>query len=155
MGIEHLDEVMEIERLSFPTPWSRGAYQREILDNSYARYIVALLGGRVVGYAGMWVLMDEAHVTNIAVHPDYRHLGIGERILRELIRRAYAAGADKMTLEVRVSNVVAQNLYKKLGFAFRGIRRGYYTDTHEDAMIMWRNGLGEDKNLAQEGRAES
>jgi len=152
MGLEHLDEVMEIERLSFPTPWSRGAYQREILDNSYARYIVALLGGRVVGYAGMWVLMDEAHVTNIAVHPDYRHLGIGERILRELIRRAYAAGADKMTLEVRVSNVVAQNLYKKLGFAFRGIRRGYYTDTHEDAMIMWRNGLGDDKNLAEDGR---
>jgi len=134
---------MEIERVSFPTPWSRAAYQREILDNSYARYIVALLDGKVVGYAGMWVLMDEAHVTNVAVHPDYRHLGIGERILRDLMRRAYAAGADKMTLEVRVSNLAAQNLYKKLGFVFRGIRRGYYTDTHEDAMIMWRNNLGD------------
>ncbi len=91
----------------------------------------------MIGYGGMWIIIDEAHVTNIAVCPAYRGRKFGERLLRRLIAEAIAQGAGKMTLEVRVSNYQAQGLYRKLGFADAGLRRGYYTDNQEDALIMW------------------
>ncbi len=146
MRLEDLDEVVEIERLSYRTPWSRRAFLSELRDNAYADYIVARQGGRVVGYAGMWLLCDEAHITNIAVHPAYRGRKIGDLLLTHLERRAAQRGMKSMTLEVRPSNPVAQALYSKHGFVPRGIRRGYYSDTREDAIIMWKDDLdGGDK----------
>lgn len=91
----------------------------------------------IVGFAGLWLMVDEAHITTIAVHPDYRGQGVGETLLSALIGIAYEIGARMVTLEVRVSNAVAQNLYRKYGFKEAGIRRRYYSDNHEDALIMW------------------
>lgn len=91
----------------------------------------------IVGFAGLWLMVDEAHITTIATHPDYRHRGLGELLLTALIDIAYDIGARQVTLEVRVSNTVAQNLYRKYGFHEAGIRRRYYSDNQEDALIMW------------------
>ncbi|WP_053957866.1 ribosomal protein S18-alanine N-acetyltransferase [Sulfobacillus thermosulfidooxidans] len=141
MYMADLDAVMGIESHSFPTPWSRNAFQTELLENTFATYLVVEFHGKVVAYGGMWIILDEAHVTNIAVHPDYRGHHLGEAIMMGLIERAKHAGVVRMTLEVRRSNLVAQNLYNKLGFVQLGVRRGYYTDTREDAFIMWKDPL--------------
>lgn len=138
MKLRHLPEVLAIERVSFPTPWTRQAFVFEILYNECARYVVALAGGRVVGYAGMWVLVDEAHLTNIAVHPEWRGLGLGRALMEEMLARARSFGVRAMTLEVRPSNLPAVRLYASLGFVERGRRKGYYADTGEDALIMWK-----------------
>lgn len=132
-----LDRVMAIEQLSYQTPWSRGSFEREVSDNPTATYIVVERDGEVCGYAGMWVLLDEAHVTNIAVHPEYRRQGLGHGMLAELARRAEQLGVHQLTLEVRPSNHSAQSLYTKVGFVARGRRKRYYSDTGEDAIIMW------------------
>lgn len=137
MRVEHLSRVLEIERASFPTPWPRDAYLQEIKGNRLASYIVAKVGEEVVGYAGMWVILDEAHITTIAVDPRYRRQSIGERLLVALIDEAMRRGARWMTLEVRKSNMAAQSLYRKYGFRDIGIRRGYYSDNREDAIVMW------------------
>jgi len=139
-----LDEVLEIERQSYPTPWSRNAFHSELTANLYAHYFTARIDGMLVGYFGMWVFFDEAHITNIAVNPKFRRQGIGEQMLRFAFRKARELGATKMTLEVRLSNYGAQNLYRKLGFQDRGIRKGYYSDTNEDAIIMWKDDLSPD-----------
>lgn len=143
MTCDHLDEVLAIEQASFPTPWSRYAFTYELQENEFAHYIVALVQGRVVGYAGMWIVLDEAHVTNVAVHPEFRRRRIGRRLMQELMRRAALLGARRMTLEVRTSNRAARRLYAALGFVERGRRRGYYTDTNEDAVVMWKDSLGD------------
>lgn len=137
MQLADVDGVTEIERQAFITPWSRDSFVRELTENIYAHYMVARAGQRVVGYAGMWVVLDEAHVTNVAVHPDWRGRKVGERLMAALMEQARRLGATRMTLEVRASNHVAQSLYRKLGFRSSGIRPGYYTDTREDAVIMW------------------
>ncbi|MGB9839841.1 ribosomal protein S18-alanine N-acetyltransferase [Thermovenabulum sp.] len=139
MTEEDLKEVIEIEKRSFTNPWSKYAFLSELKENRFSTYIVIRAEGRVVGYGGMWIIFDEAHVTNIAVLPEYRGLGIGELIMRTLIDLAKKRSVMKMTLEVRKSNFVAQNLYQKLGFKPTGIRRGYYTDNNEDAIIMWKD----------------
>jgi len=141
MQLDDVAMVMEVEVLSFPTPWSQAAFLSELLTNSYAHYFVAAVGARVVGYGGMWLIIDEAHITNIAVHPEYRSRKIGEALLLCLMGKAKELGAIAMTLEVREKNAVAQNLYRKHGFVPRGIRRGYYNDTGEDAVIMWKDEL--------------
>jgi len=138
MRLEHLDRVVEIEQVSFPSPWSRGVFAYELVQNSFAHYIVAAMGGKVVGYAGMWLVLDEAHITNVAVHPGYRRKKIGRSLMVEIIRRAALMGINRMTLEVRPSNAPARCLYAALGFEERGRRKRYYTDTNEDAIIMWR-----------------
>ncbi len=137
MTAADIDEVLEIERLCFPTPWSREAFRIEIEQNRCAHYFVAVCQDKIVGYGGMWVIIDEAHITNVAVHPSYRGRGIGEAIMRSLIEAAISLGAVRMTLEVRVSNKIAQNLYEKLGFRAVGIRKRYYSNNNEDALIMW------------------
>lgn len=129
--------LVEIERLSFTTPWTAAAFHNELQDNALAHYTVAERGSRVIAYCGMWLIVDEAHVTNIAVHPQYRGKRIGEVLLTYVMTLARLKGADKMTLEVRPSNKAALNLYKKLGFVHEGTRSGYYQDDHEDAWIMW------------------
>lgn len=144
MELRHLGGVLDIERRSFPTPWSERAFISELTQNAYAHYVVALRGAHVIAYAGMWLILDEAHITNIAVHPTERGQGLGEAMLMELQGRAGAHGCRRMTLEVRPSNTVARALYRKHGFVARGMRPGYYSDTREDAIIMWKEGLGED-----------
>lgn len=141
MGLEHLDQVLEIEKVSFPSPWSRSAFAYELLQNNFACYLVALAGDRVVGYGGMWLILDEAHITNIAVHPDWRMKQIGRALMREMMRLAVTLGINRMTLEVRPSNAAARRLYTLLGFGERGMRKRYYTDTNEDAIIMWNDDL--------------
>lgn len=141
MQMNDLDEVMEVERQCFTTPWSRYSFVCELKDNQFSHYIVAKYMGKIIGYAGMWIILDEAHVTNVGVLPEYRGGGVGELLMRSLIIAAKEHGAKKMTLEVRKSNYVAQNLYSKLGFEPVGIRRGYYLDNREDAVIMWKDSL--------------
>jgi len=134
-----IDQVLEVERLSFPSPWSKNTFEMELRDNLFAHYFVAIQGEAIVGYAGMWIVLEEAHVTNIAVHPDFRGLNFGKKLACELIVQAFKLGSDRITLEVRVSNLVARKLYKGLGFYEAGIRKGYYSDNNEDAVVMWKN----------------
>ncbi|MBB3112078.1 ribosomal-protein-alanine N-acetyltransferase [Paenibacillus phyllosphaerae] len=129
--------IVAIEQEAFTSPWTAEAFVNELTKNHFARYMVMAYYGEVIGYGGMWTIMDEAHVTNIAIRHDYRGRGLGHRLLTELQRVAVMYGAERMTLEVRVSNHVAQRLYQKMGFEPAGIRPGYYSDNQEDALIMW------------------
>lgn len=137
MRADDVSGVHEVEQECFTLPWSRKAFEAELDDNDLAHYLVIEDEDRIIGYAGVWIVLDEAHVTNIAISQSYRRRGLGERLLVELIRCAKQYGALSMTLEVRVTNSAAQKLYEKLGFVKRGIRRQYYSDTKEDALIMW------------------
>jgi ribosomal-protein-alanine N-acetyltransferase len=134
---EHIDEITVIESICFKIPWSRESIREEIVDNNLAIYLCAKADGRIAGYAGYWKVIDEAHITNIAVHPEYRQKGIGSMLVKGMIDICTKTGIDKMTLEVRKSNIKAQGLYKKFGFKFAGIRKAYYSDNREDAVIMW------------------
>lgn len=137
MRYEDIPEVCAIEAEAFTSPWSEQAFINELTQNQFAMYIVLEHEGRIVGYGGMWVIIDEAHVTNIAIADEYRGRKLGARLLAELAARAYRMGATRITLEVRVSNAVARNLYGKFGFEAVGLRPGYYSDNGEDAIIMW------------------
>lgn len=132
-----LDDIMEIEVNSFAFPWSRSSYEKELNENNLARYFGVVADDRVVAFMGYWAILDEAHVSNIAVHPLYRQRGIGEYLMRSVMAYALGEGGLRMTLEVRYTNLAAQRLYQKLGFVSAGIRPGYYTDNDEDAVIMW------------------
>lgn len=160
-------QVMEIERISFPRPWSASAYRYELRYNEIAHYFVVrprylepevanarhagrgvlawvgrwlsrreVVGAPVVGYGGFWLMAGEAHISTIAVRPGWRRRGIGELLLATMIKRAMELAADVITLEVRRSNLAAQALYKKYGFSVAGIRKGYYSDNREDALLM-------------------
>lgn len=139
MTVQDIPHVVEIEQESFTTPWSSQAFMNELTNNHFAQYIILEHDGEVAGYGGMWIIMDEAHVTNIAIKSKYRGRKWGERLLIELQNSAAFLGAVKMTLEVRKSNQIAQRLYEKHGFRSVGIRPKYYTDNNEDALIMWVN----------------
>ncbi|NLW24901.1 MAG: ribosomal protein S18-alanine N-acetyltransferase [Clostridia bacterium] len=142
MEITDIIKVAEIEKASFPTPWSSYAFTCELLDNQFAHYIVMTLKDepeKIIGYGGMWVIIDEAHVTNIAISPEYRGRRLGEILLLKMMEVAIDKGALRMTLEVRVSNIRARKLYERLGFKSAGLRKGYYVDNHEDAIIMWKD----------------
>jgi len=136
-----IDAVQVVERASFPVPWPANAFRHELTQNKNAHYIVAREGDRIVGYAGLWLSLDEAHITTFAVLPDYRRRKIGERMLVALFDKSAKLGAEWMTLEVRASNLAAQKLYEKYGFRPAGIRRRYYSDNNEDAIIMWTDRL--------------
>ncbi|ACJ32589.1 ribosomal protein S18-alanine N-acetyltransferase [Anoxybacillus sp. LAT_35] len=139
MTIQDLDRIVEIEQRSFTLPWSRSSFHQELTNNPYARYIVMEHDGQIIGYCGMWLVMDEAHITNIAVLPEFRGKKLGEALMKQAMALAREEGAKTMTLEVRVSNIVAQSLYRKLGFLNGGIRKRYYSDNQEDALVMWVN----------------
>lgn len=134
-----IEDIYKIERQAFTVPWPKDAFYQDILMNRFAVYVLLEYGGKVVGYCGVWIVIDEAHITNIALLPDYRGKKLGQRLLQYVMELAREAGAKTMTLEVRVSNIPARNLYKKLGFKEGGIRKNYYTDNQEDAQIMWVN----------------
>ncbi len=136
MRLEDVAAVHEIERLSFQTPWPAHAFEQELKGNRLARYLVARAGERVVGFAGIWSMVDDAHVTTFGVHPDWRRQGIGRHLLLNLAELSLVIGARRMTLEVRASNHAAQALYRTFDFDIVGHRPGYYTDDGEDALIM-------------------
>lgn len=137
MTVNDLDIVASIDKQSFPKPWSKETFINELTQNRFATYILLTLNEKIVGYCGLWVIVDEAHITNIAVLPEYRGKKFGEELLKKTIELAKEQGALSMTLEVRVSNKVAQNLYEKFGFQIGGVRKNYYTDNGEDAYVMW------------------
>lgn len=139
MQLEDIESVLEIEHASFTIPWTEDAFIRELTINEYANYTVLEENDQIVGYCGMWLILDEASITNIAILPGYRGRQLGEALLRFVMEYARQKGGKTMSLEVRVSNIIAQGLYRKLGFLNGGIRKGYYTDNYEDALVMWVN----------------
>lgn len=146
MKIDDIPQIMEVEHESFTTPWTAEAFRNELLYNPSACYIVMIHDGKIIGYGGMWLILDEAHITNIAIREKYRGQKLGRKLMRYLIDSATVRGVDKMTLEVRVSNHIAQRLYERFGFRSVGIRKGYYSDNQEDALIMWANVSDSDTN---------
>ena len=138
MTIDDIENVLKVENDCFSTPWSRDSFVRELVENKIALYLVAKIENIAVGYIGVWKILNEGHITNVAVRSDYRGKGIATRLISELLSLCEEDGIDAFTLEVRRSNIVAQNLYKKFQFAGCGFRKGYYQDTKEDAIIMWR-----------------
>lgn len=130
-----LNEVMAVERTSFRHPWSSNFFLEE-LQVACARSILAQVNDRIVGYILFWLLPEEIDVHNIAVHPGFRRQGIGQTLLRQVIEQAQRRDSSRVTLEVRVSNVAAQKLYESVGFVRQGLRKGYYSDDGEDALIM-------------------
>jgi len=132
----HLPAILEIEAKSHGAPWSERSFRNE-LDHEHSIFLVAEKGKQVVGYGGVWMLADEAHVTTIAVDPDARRQGLGWKLMIELLARAQEAGATCSTLEVRAGNTAAITLYERLGYTVCGTRKGYYPDNREDAIVMW------------------
>ena len=136
MTIDDVDEVYVVEEDCFVDPWSKESIRKE-LKNNLARYLVAQLDDKIVGYVGVWFVVDEGHITNVAVHSDYRGKKVGDKLVKQMVELCKENNIVAMTLEVRASNIVAQNLYKKYGFKMGGIRKEYYSDNKEDAIIMW------------------
>jgi len=140
MSIEDIPGVLVVENASFPTPWSESAFRYELQENPYASLFVAKTrdGLEIIAFACAWIVDQEMKVNNIAVRPDFRSRGVGTRFLKFLLDYAASQGCREVTLEVRPSNEIALHLYHQAGFAPVGRRKQYYTDTHEDAIVMWR-----------------
>jgi len=136
MQLADLPSIHAIEQASFSAPWPANAYRSELEANRLASYLVAKVDDAIVGYGGMWLMVDEAHITTFAIHPDWRRQRIGERLLLEFVDVSIARYAREMTLEVRLSNLPARRLYEKFGFRPVGVRPRYYSDDGEDALIM-------------------
>ncbi|MFJ7732739.1 ribosomal protein S18-alanine N-acetyltransferase [Lysinibacillus sp. NPDC097231] len=140
MESDDVPAVYEIELATFPTPWTLDSFYYEVHENQYAHYVLAMDENEgIIGFCGMWMVIDAAQITNVAVIETARGRGIGEGLMREAMRIARDHSMEVMSLEVRVTNTVAQNLYRKLDFQDGGIRKGYYTDNGEDALVMWVN----------------
>jgi ribosomal-protein-alanine N-acetyltransferase len=137
MRRRHLPAVLRIEKQVYPRPWTMGLYLGELALPMSRLYVVARRRGRVVGYAGFMLTLDECHVTTVAVDPQSQGGKIGTRLMLVLTSQAIARGATSLTLEVRMSNKPAQELYRKFGFAPAGVRKGYYAEVNEDALVMW------------------
>lgn len=136
MTLADIQAAQEIERLSFSSPWPAHALEQELTGNRLARYVVARVGDATVAFAGVWLMVDDAHITTFGVHPDWRRRAIGRQLLLAVADLARELGARRLTLEVRAGNTAAQALYQRFGFEVVGRRAGYYTDDGEDALIM-------------------
>lgn len=134
---EHIPAILEIENRTNGAPWSEKAFQNELAHKDRI-FLVALEGGQVVGYGGVWLIIDEAHVTTLAVEESMRRRGIGEKLMDELLQKSREAGMTCSTLEVRAGNEAALHLYEKLGYVRVAVRKGYYPDNKEDAVVMWK-----------------
>ncbi len=134
-------DVLRIEHQSFSTTWPANAFYQELHDNKLAHYYVGRVGDCLIAYGGIWVILEDSHITTIAIDPQYRGRRYGEVMLMRLLDEAIARGASWMTLEVRESNEVAQALYRKYGFTTVATRRGYYSDNNESALVMWAGNL--------------
>ncbi|MBV8074359.1 MAG: ribosomal protein S18-alanine N-acetyltransferase [Candidatus Eremiobacteraeota bacterium] len=141
MAAGDIPAVTRIEAVSFSTSWPANAFTNELSENKLAHYYVGRSGGEIVAYGGIWVILEDSHITTIAVHPSYRGRRYGERLLVHLLDEAIARGASWITLEVRESNEVAQSLYRKYGFTNVSTRRAYYSDNNENAVVMWAGNL--------------
>jgi len=140
MVSDDVPAVYTIELATFPTPWTLDSFYYEVHENQYAHYVLAIdEEDHIIGFCGMWMVVDAAQITNVAVIESARGRGIGEGLMREAMRIAQQNEMEIMSLEVRVTNTVAQNLYRKLDFQDGGLRKGYYTDNGEDALVMWVN----------------
>jgi len=136
MKISDIAEVLEIEKISFASPWSIEMFEQELL---MGRYFAAKEGGKIIGYVGYQRVLDEGHITNLAVHPDFRRHGIGRKLVEKSVEEAKSSGLKSLILEVREKNTAAQKLYESLGFSNVGRRKGYYQEPVEDAILMARN----------------
>ncbi len=135
---EDAEMMTELDEICFTVPWTLSDFEKETSANPLAVYIVAENEGAIIGYAGLWCIVDEGHITNVAVHPDFRNEGIGKNLVEILLDKARRKARTKnFTLEVRVSNEAAIKLYEGFGFKEVGRRKGYYKDNKEDAAIMW------------------
>ncbi len=135
LTINDIDDILQLEKLCFSVPWSRNDFISE-LNNNLAEYLVIEEDQKVVGYLGIWHILDQGHITNIAIHPDYRHRGYAQLLLDTIVEKSVKKGCYSFTLEVRASNIPALKLYEKKGFIRAGIRPKYYQNI-EDAVIMW------------------
>ena len=136
MTLDDVPDVHRIERASFPTPWPDYAFRQELQTNRLAHYLVVRVFDEAVAYGGLWMMVDEAHITTFAVLPQWRRHGVGGRLMVEMMRLARELGARVVTLEVRLSNAPARSLYQRFGFRPVGVRPRYYSDNGEDALIM-------------------
>lgn len=143
MTVRDINEVMEIEEACFNVPWSKRMFLAELNGNPFSYMYVARIAERdeIVGYVCFWLVFEELHLMNLAVHPRWRREGIGQELLRWAIANGWDAGARRATLEVRSSNEAARELYEKIGFKARSIRRNYYNNPKEDAVIMWMDNI--------------
>jgi ribosomal-protein-alanine N-acetyltransferase len=149
MRLEDVAAVQAIERASFTSPWPPEAYRSELTTNRLATYLVVRADGAVVGYGGVWLMVDEAHITTFAIHPRWRRRHLGARLLLALLDAAIARQAREATLEVRLSNMAARRLYERFGFRPVGLRTRYYSDDGEDALIMTTDPLAEPAMVAR------
>ena len=136
MTLDDVPDVHRIEHASFPAPWPDYAFRQEIQTNRLAHYLVVRADDTAVAYGGLWLMVDEAHIKTFAVLPEWRRRGIGGRLMLELVQLARQLGARVLTLEVRLSNHAARELYRRFGFRPVGVRPRYYSDNAEDALIM-------------------
>ncbi|MBR7798221.1 ribosomal protein S18-alanine N-acetyltransferase [Agaribacter marinus] len=139
MEVADVQQVMEVEKASFTNSWTTDIFYQEITDNPHAYYFVMELDDTIVGYVGMWIVLDDVQITNIAIMPSFRGRRLGEKLFHYTIRYAIMKGVSRLSLEVRKSNMIAQKLYRKFGLVSGGIRKNYYTDNQEDAIVMWVN----------------
>lgn len=140
MNSSHVEGIFEVSKLSLAETWNMESIEKE-LSNKLAKYFVALDGDKVIGFIGMWIVLDEGDITNIAVHPDYRKQGIGDLLMNSLVSLCKESKINSLTLEVREGNIPAQNLYKKHEFKEEGLRKNFYDNPKENAIIMWRHNI--------------
>ncbi|WP_404451220.1 ribosomal protein S18-alanine N-acetyltransferase [Virgibacillus necropolis] len=139
MELTDIGAVVEVEKASFATPWTEDIFYQEVVVNQFAHYFVVEVDGVIVGYAGLWIVIDDAQITNIAIMPSYRGYKLGEKLFQFTMQQAIHLGSNRLSLEVRVSNIIAQRMYRKFGLVPGGLRKSYYTDNKEDALVMWVN----------------
>ena len=137
MELDDIEQVMAVDKASFPAPWPEEIFTQEIRDNEFAFYYVLEQKGKIIGYAGTWMVLGDAQITNIALLPEMRGKKLGERLFKHVLAQAMMIGMERLSLEVRVSNVIAQKMYRKFGLVPGGIRKNYYSDNNEDAIVMW------------------
>jgi ribosomal-protein-alanine N-acetyltransferase len=141
MRRRHVRSVLRIEQQVYPRPWSHSLFLSELALRTTRAYFVARVGRDLVGYAGLMMSAEDGHITTIAVDPRWHRHKVGTRLMSVLARTALARGAQNLTLEVRLSNLAAQHLYRRFGFAPVGVRKNYYQETNEDALVMWSHGI--------------
>ena len=153
MMVDDVSAVVDLDQKSFSLPWPERSFRFELTDNPASRCWVAELDGKVVGMIVVWLIVDEAHVATLATHPDHRRQGIGRRLLAHALRHLIADGARSSFLEVRESNLAAQEMYRKFGYEAAGRRRRYYRDNDEDAILMNLESLTVERLMGDEGRS--
>lgn len=153
MTVEDIPAVIDLDRKSFSLPWPERSFRFEVTDNPASRCWIAELDGKIVGMIVVWLLVDEAHIATIATHPDFRRQGIAQALLSHALRQVLEEGARSSFLEVRESNVAAQEMYRKFGYEAIGRRRRYYKDNDEDAILMNLNSLKAERLIFDDERS--